>query len=170
MKNLIILTTVVIVLVGVIIFIYSGDTVEAPTPTPDSTPSTSSGPASSPQSTPISEESPLPLPTVSGSKVTVTYSNSGYGPATINIKRGDTVVFENKGSFSMWTASAFHPTHKAYPGSDIAKCGTQSQAGIFDACKGYGPGESWEFKFNEQGTWKYHNHMQANHTGTIVVE
>jgi len=70
----------------------------------------------------------------------------------------------------MWTASAFHPTHKAYPGSDIAKCGIQSQIGIFDACRGYGSGESWEFKFDEQGTWKYHNHMQANHSGTIVVE
>jgi len=83
---------------------------------------------------------------------------------------GDTVVFDNKGSKMMWTASAVHPTHKAYPDSDIAKCETPSQAGIFDACRGYGPGELWEFKFNEQGTWKYHNHLQPSHTGTIIVE
>ena len=70
----------------------------------------------------------------------------------------------------MWTASAIHPTHKAYPSSDIEKCGTQSQANIFDACKGYGQGESWGFRFDEVGTWKYHNHLQPNHTGTIVVE
>ena len=162
MKNLIILTIVAIVLVGVIVFIYSGDTVEAPTLTPTSTISPQVTP------TPTVEETPVSSPVISNT--TVLYSNSGYSPATITVKKGDTVFFDNKSSKIMWTASAVHPTHKVYPGTDITFCGTPQSTGAFDACKGYGPGESWEFNFNKQGTWKYHNHLQANHTGTIVVE
>lgn len=160
MKNLIILTIVVVVLVGVVVFLYTRDSEEIPvlSPTLTLTP------------TPTVEGTPIPLPTVSGSKATVTYSDSGYSPAEVKIKKGDTVVFDNKSSKMMWTASAVHPTHKAYPGTDTAKCGTSSQNGMFDACKDYGPGELWEFKFNEQGVWKYHNHLQPTHTGTIVVE
>ena len=100
----------------------------------------------------------------------VTYTNVGYSPSTPTIQKGQTVAWKNKGSSLMWIASAMHPTHKIYPDSDVAKCGTSLQAGIFDACKGYGAGESWEFKFDERGTWKYHNHLQSNHTGTITVE
>ena len=148
MKQLIILTIVAVALIGIVVFLYTRNSGEVPTLSPTST----------------------PLPTVLGSKVTVTYSDSGYGPATVTVKKGDTVVFDNKGSKMMWTASAVNPTHKAYPDSDIAKCETPSQAGIFDACRGYGPGELWEFKFNEQGTWKYHNHLQPSHIGTIIVE
>lgn len=162
MKNIIILVSVAIILVGVVVFLYSGDTIEAPTPTPIPTPTVEE----------VSESSPQVFPTTtpSISTVTVTYSDSGYSSSTVTIKRGDTVVFEDKSSRMMWTASAVHPTHKAYPGSDIAKCGISEQSGIFDACKAYGSGESWEFRFNEQGTWKYHNHLQPNHTGTIIVE
>ena len=170
MKQLILLVVVAVVLVGVVVFLYSRDIVEAPTEFSRSgdahTPRT---PTPTPTVTPlITETTPVPLPTVS--KITVTYSDSGYSPAEITVKKGDTVVFINRGSKMMWTASAVHPTHKVYPSSDIAKCGTPSQNGIFDACKGYEQGESWEFKFNETGTWKYHNHLQSTHTGTIMVE
>ncbi|MBI2674143.1 MAG: hypothetical protein HYX22_00160 [Candidatus Yanofskybacteria bacterium] len=169
MTKLILLTIVAIVLVGVVVFLYSGDTVQAPGSSPTPT-TTDNVPVPTPTPTPVNEESSSPLPTVSESKVTVTYSDFGYGPAIVTVEKGDTVIFDNKGSKMMWTASAVHPTHKTYPGSDIAFCGTPQSISAFDACKGYGSGESWEFKFDHQGTWKYHNHMQANHTGTIVVE
>ena len=116
---------------------------------------------------------PLPSPVTSPEallKSIITYYDSGYSPSAVNVKRGDIVVFTNGSSKMMWTASAMHPSHMGYPGTDITKCGTPSQQGMFDACKGYGKGESWEFKFNEIGTWKYHNHLQPNHTGTIMIE
>ena len=176
MKNLIILTTVAIVLVGTVVFLFSKDTAESPALSPSPTltstsiPSTSSGQVTSPQatSTPIVEETPVSSPTISN--IVVIYSDSGYSPATVIVKKGDTVVFDNKSSKMMWTASAVHPTHRAYPGSGIEMCGTNTLVAIFDACRGYGLSESWGFKFKEIGIWKYHNHMQANHTGTIVVE
>lgn len=100
----------------------------------------------------------------------VTYTDSGFLPSTITIKKGQTVTWKNESSRQMWTASAVHPTHKAYPGSGIEICGTNTLIAIFDACKGYAPGESWEFRFDNVGTWKYHNHTTSSHTGTIMVE
>lgn len=146
-----------IVLVGVVVFLFLRGTSEVSVPSPTLTP------------TSTAKETPMPT-TIQVSKTIVTYSDSGYSPLTITVKKGDTVVFENKSSRMVWTASAVHPTHKAYPGSDIAKCGTLSGRDMFDSCKGYEPGESWAFKFNETGTWKYHNHLQPKHTGIIVVE
>ena len=138
MKQVIILVVVAVVLIGIIVFLYTRNSGEVPALSPI------------PTLTPIVEETSTPLPIVSESKVTVTYSDSG--------------------SKMMWTASAVHPTHKAYPGSDIVFCGMPQLTGAFDACRGYDSGESWEFRFNEAGTWKYHNHLQPNHTGTIVIE
>ncbi|OGN14409.1 MAG: hypothetical protein A3J47_03145 [Candidatus Yanofskybacteria bacterium RIFCSPHIGHO2_02_FULL_43_22] len=158
MKQVIILVVVAVVLIGIIVFLYTRNSGEVPALSPI------------PTLTPIVEETSTPLPIVSESKVTVTYSDSGYSPATATVKKDDTVIFDNESSKMMWTASAVHPTHKAYPGSDIVFCGMPQLTGAFDACRGYDSGESWEFRFNEAGTWKYHNHLQPNHTGTIVIE
>lgn len=94
----------------------------------------------------------------------VTYANAGYSPNTITIKAGETVNFKNSSSQSMWTASGVHPTHRLYPTTGGCIGST------FDACKGIQPGNSWSFKFDIAGTWKYHNHLSPSDTGTIVVK
>ena len=103
-------------------------------------------------------------------EVSVLYGAAGYSPNEIKVKRGDKVTFQNTSTDAMWTASAFHPSHEAYPGSSIQKCGTEGQSKIFDACQGIVPGESWTFQFNEAGEWGYHNHLRPNHWGKIIVE
>jgi len=94
----------------------------------------------------------------------VTYTNAGYSPTTLRIKKGETVIFKNQSSNSMWTASAVHPTHRGYPTTGGCIGST------FDACRGVQPGNDWTFKFDISGTWKYHNHLNPGDTGTIVVE
>ncbi len=91
---------------------------------------------------------------------------SGYEPKTLTIKASDTVTFVNKGVEQNWPASAFHPTHTAYPGSGIEKCGSGEE--IFDACGHVS--NSWSFTFNEKGEWKYHNHLNPGQFGSIKVE
>lgn len=153
----IILTIIAVILVGVIFFLFLRNSGEVPvlslSPTPTATP----------------RPSPTFFPDKTSENI-ILYSDSGYSPATLNVKKGDVVVFKNASSKMMWTASAVHPTHKVYPGSGIEMCGTNTLVAIFDACKGYPQGESWEFKFDNQGTWKYHNHLQPNHFGTVIVE
>lgn len=100
----------------------------------------------------------------------IIYTDAGYAPRAHTITAGDTVTFVNQSSGLMWTASAMHPTHTAYPGSSIAKCGTSQEQGIFDACKGVEANGEWSFTFGEKGTWNYHDHLSPTRFGTIIVE
>lgn len=110
-------------------------------------------------------------PTTSAPKeIVIMYSDAGFSPSSVEIKTGDTVIFKNESEKEMWPASAFHPTHTAYPGSDINKCGTAEEGKIFDSCKGIEKGGSWSFKFDRQGEWKYHNHLMSGYFGTIIVK
>jgi plastocyanin len=87
---------------------------------------------------------------------TVIYTDSGYSPATLTIKAGETVTFVNQSSDPMWTASNPHPIHTDYPG--------------FDALAGTLPGQSYSFTFTKTGHWGYHNHLNASKGGAIIVE
>ncbi|MBI4114667.1 MAG: hypothetical protein HY445_02390 [Candidatus Niyogibacteria bacterium] len=102
--------------------------------------------------------------------ITVIYADNGFSPQAVSINIGDTVRFVNESSRTFWPASAFHPTHTAYPGSDIQKCSTAEASAIFDACKPYAPGETYSFTFNEKGKWNYHDHLNVSKFGSITVE
>lgn len=100
----------------------------------------------------------------------VMYSDSGYSPNELAIKKGDTVTFRNESARETWPASAMHPSHTAYPGSSIQKCETEEMTGIFDACMGLKQGEEWSFMFGEQGEWFYHDHLRPDMFGKIMVQ
>ncbi|OGM95185.1 hypothetical protein A2524_03875 [Candidatus Wolfebacteria bacterium RIFOXYD12_FULL_48_21] len=85
----------------------------------------------------------------------VRYTSTGFSPAPLAVSAGDTVVFRNESTAGMWVASAPHPVHTDYPG--------------FDAMRPYAQGESYSFTFTRVGTWKYHNHLNPTHYGSIVV-
>lgn len=94
----------------------------------------------------------------------VTYTSAGYSPSTLSVQVGETVTFKNESLLAMWTASASHPTHKVYPTTGGCLGST------FDACKGIQPGDSWSFKFDIAGNWKYHDHLKPSFFGTIIVK
>lgn len=96
----------------------------------------------------------------------VRYTATGFSPREITIEKGEIVTFINESTSGMWVASAVHPTHTVYP----EKTGNDCLGSAFDACEALSSGESWSFTFNKEGTWVYHNHTRANHTGTITVE
>ena len=107
----------------------------------------------------------LMMQTVPAEATVVTFTENGYSPASVTIKKGDVVRFENRANRDTWPASAFHPTHTIYPEKTTDDC----LGSAFDACRGVPPGESWAFTFNHVGTWRYHDHLNASKTGTIVV-
>src|SRR3990167_6602908 len=109
--------------------------------------------------TPIATTTPTTTSTQSAEPETtienmVVYSDTGFTPASITVKVGDTVTFKNSSSKSMQVASAPHPTHTAYPEFD-AKVGTEN-------------GGTYMFTFTKTGTWKYHNHLNSSNFGTVV--
>ena len=102
--------------------------------------------------------------------VTVTYTDNGFSPKEVRIKKGQSVMWMNSASRTMWPATNRHPTHTAYPGSSIQQCETERANTLFDACKEIVTGGTYLFTFNEVGEWRYHDHVNAAKTGVIIVE
>ena len=89
------------------------------------------------------------------SPVVVSYTDGGFSPSTVEVAVGESVVFENSSSRQMWVASDPHPTHTDLP--------------AFDSRSGVGAGEVYEFTFQQEGEWGYHDHLTPNHGGTVIV-
>jgi plastocyanin len=85
----------------------------------------------------------------------VTYTDSGFIPRNSEISPGDTVRFINKSSSPMWVASNEHPAHMILPTFD------QFGASAYD--------EIYEYTFEKEGVWEYHDHINASRIGAILV-
>src|SRR3989338_3089800 len=85
------------------------------------------------------------------------YTAAGFVPKTITIKKGETVVFENKTGKSASVASNVHPTHLLYPEFD--QYNTEQRGNTV-----------FRFSFEKAGIWNYHDHLTPTMTGTVIVE
>lgn len=85
-----------------------------------------------------------------------TYTDAGFSPKQLTVKKGDTVSFINQSSGAMWVASAVHPTHQVLPG--------------FDQKKSVAKGGTYVYTFEKVGTWQFHNHMSPEMTGSVAVK
>lgn len=100
----------------------------------------------------------------------ISYTDNGYAPAALTIKTGETVTFSNKSAKFMWPASAMHPTHRVYGGTELSEHCPDPENDDFDACTSILPDGSWSFTFNKAGEWKYHDHLSPTFFGAITVE
>lgn len=161
MNKIIFVIAIILVIIGAVLYavLNKGDRAAAPV-VAESTP---------PEPPPVEELIVEPTPIELEQNIVI-YTDSGFDPGILTIKAGESVVFKNQSSQPFWPASAMHPTHKVYPGSNIEKCGTAEAIAIFDSCGGIIAGSEWTFKFNAEGTWGYHNHLDSKRTGKIIVE
>lgn len=100
----------------------------------------------------------IPAPSVVGTEAksqSIIYDANGFAPKPLTVSLGTKVVFMNQSSSDVWPASAPHPAHTDYP--------------EFDAKQPVKPGSSYEFTFDRIGTWKYHNHLNPTHFGSVIV-
>lgn len=86
---------------------------------------------------------------------TITYSDSGFSPASLTVKTGDTVAIKNTSSRSVQFDSDPHPDHTD---------DEELNVGIVS------PGQTATFKVEKTGSHGYHNHLNPGDTGTIVVQ
>ena len=86
----------------------------------------------------------------------VVYDGTAFSPAMIKVKAGTAVSFKNNSQTPMWVASDPHPTHTDYPG--------------FDALRDYPQGETYTFTFGKTGNWGYHNHLNPDIRGRVIVQ
>lgn len=85
----------------------------------------------------------------------VILDEAGFQPNELMISQGDIVVFKTTRGKEFWPASNLHPTHGIYP--------------EFDPKQPIAPEESWTFRFDEVGEWKYHDHLAPNFRGVVKV-
>lgn len=108
-------------------------------------------------------ETQKPAPIDDSQNNTVFYTDSGFQPEKLVIERGETVTWFDRSPNPMWVASDFHPSHTRYDGTSL---GQHCPGSSFDQCS---TGKRFSFTFEKKGSWGYHNHELAGHTGTIVV-
>ncbi len=97
---------------------------------------------------------------------TVIYNGDSFAPSSVTIRKGGTVKWVNTSGGKMWVASAQHPTHGVYNGTSRTEHCPDSTGTAFDQCVG---GGDYSFTFDKVGTWSYHDHINSNLFGKVVV-
>lgn len=90
-----------------------------------------------------------------GPTALVQITAEGFVPATVMVLPGSLVTWTNTDNKPHRVASNPHPTHSDVQGlesPDIA------------------PGESYTYRYGQQGSFGYHDHLNFTRTGTVIVE
>lgn len=85
----------------------------------------------------------------------VTLTASGFAPATLTIKAGQTVTWINQSGQEATVNSNPHPVHTDYPPLNLGS---------------FANGASLQLTFPTPGTYGYHNHLNPSESGTIIVQ
>ncbi len=165
MQNTWIWVVVAVVLIGGGYWWYT--TQQGPVPAAVDNSSTMSGNANSaPAEMGTSGQVGVDVQVSTPKTVTVNFNGDAFSPKTITINKGDTVRWVSTGG-NMWVASAQHPDHTAYSGTTRSQHCPDTSGTAFDECA---PGTSYSFTFQKTGTWNYHDHLNAQLFGTVVVQ
>ncbi len=89
------------------------------------------------------------------SQAEVTMTGSGYEPAEVAIRAGESVRWTNDSQWPMWVASDPHPSHDGLKG--------------FDQRQLLRRGQTYQFTFEQAGTYGYHDHLNPAKRGTVRV-
>lgn len=106
-------------------------------------------------STPAAQTQNQASPSAQPVTSTVTLTQSGFDQQTLKVKVGTKVTWINKSGETATVNSDPHPTHTLWPFLNL---------GNFD------DGMSVSVTFDKAGTYTYHNHLNPNETGTVIVE
>jgi plastocyanin len=85
----------------------------------------------------------------------VTYTSSGFSPATTTVKSGDSVTFTNKTSEQIQVDSDPHPVHTDDTDLNVGPIG---------------PGSSKTVTLTKKGTFGIHNHLDPGDTAKITIQ
>lgn len=85
---------------------------------------------------------------------TITYTDNGFTPATLTVKKGTKVTVVNSSSNPVQFSSDDHPTHRLDPEINMSELA---------------PGENGSFTVTTVGTHGFHDHIDDSKTGTPIV-
>jgi plastocyanin len=94
----------------------------------------------------------------------ITLTRDGFYPDNILIAKGDTVTWVNADTRNHWPSSNSHPTHDEYK-TQVKGC----IGSALDACRGLKKGETYSFKFEQEGVVGMHDHLLPGDTMSVTV-
>lgn len=107
------------------------------------------------QTSPTSIISTIPITTAPQAQNTVILTQNGFEPTTLTIKAGTTVTWTNNSGQESTVNSDPHPTHTDYPPLNLGA---------------FADGQSLSLLFDKPGMYGYHNHLDPNEQGKILVK
>lgn len=133
----------IVVLVGVITFLFTSQQTTAP--------DSSDNQAKTPTGSSERDNEVAPNPS---ERMMITYTDNGFEPSEITVKKGSVVTIKNSSSKNVQFSSDDHPAHR-----DNTEMNLETLS----------PGESGSYTATTVGTWGYHDHIDESKTGTITV-
>ena len=99
-----------------------------------------------------------------GFEALISYTERGFEPTKVTLKKGQSVRFANNSGEELWIAAASTAGSPPYPG--MSDCGGST----LDSCKTLQPLEFWEFTFSQSGTWHFRNNLNKERVGSVTIE
>lgn len=90
----------------------------------------------------------------SSQTATITFTDDGFMPSTLTVKKGTVVTVKNSSSNRVQFSSDDHPTHRLDPEINLE---------VLE------PGESASFTAKTVGTHGFHDHIDDSKVGTLIV-
>lgn len=90
---------------------------------------------------------------VAGTVVQVTAT--GFSPASVTVKSGGQMTFQNTSGSIVQVQSAKHPVHADNPELNVGSIT---------------PGQLATVTLTTKGNWKFHNHLNPSQVGSVTVE
>lgn len=100
-------------------------------------------------------EEQIPAEDETAAEAVITYGQTGFRPETLRVRAGETVTVNNDSDRTIQFDSDPHPAH------------TDNTQLNIDTIR---PGQSKTFTVSRTGTFGYHDHLNPDETGTIIVE
>lgn len=147
MNRNVLIIVVIILILGIGAFLFLNKKTQLPaSQTAEPTPTTTNSPTTVPDEDTSSETEAVE---------NVSLTPSGFSPASITIQAGTKVVWTNNSGTLATIDSDPHPVHTSYRPLNLEE---------------FADGETLSLTFTEPGTYHYHDHLNPNFQGTIIVK
>ncbi len=84
----------------------------------------------------------------------IVLSDQGFLPKTVSVKKGTRVVWINNSKDTATVNSDDHPSHTKSPVLNLGE---------------FEPGSNLQLILDKPGTYSYHNHLNPEMTGTVII-
>lgn len=142
---------VILAIGGVVAYALANQTKQ---PSPETTGDASSKTKSNKTDAKTNGDTPTSSDSQQTTGVTIVFTDKGFEKSSYTVKKGQSVKVENKSNTQLEFSSDNHPTHTGEPELNMSVLQ---------------PGESGSFTPTEIGEHGFHDHLQAQFTGVLVV-